>query len=48
MYLLDSFCFLNIVTPLLRHTYGTIVIRLKMNSSSFKKLDSLPAKFLGH
>ena len=32
----------------LRHTYGTITIRLKMNTFSFKKIDGLPAKFLGH
>ena len=32
----------------LRHTYGTIPIRFKMNTSSFKKIDGLPAKFLGH
>ena len=31
-----------------RHTYGTIPIRLKMNIYSFKKIDGLPAKFLGH
>ena len=33
----------------LRHTYGTISIRLKMNTfSSLKKIDGLPAKFLSH
>ena len=32
----------------LRHTYGTLSIRLKMNTYSFKKIDGLPAKFLGH
>ena len=32
----------------LRHPYGTISIRLKMNTFSFKKIDGLPAKFLGH
>ena len=32
----------------LRYSYGTISIRLKMNTFSFKKIDGLPAKFLGH
>ena len=32
----------------LRPTYGTIPIRLKMNIFCFKKIDGLPAKFLGH
>ena len=32
----------------LRPTYGTIPIRLEMNTSSFKKIYGLPAKFLGH
>ena len=29
----------------LRPTYGTIPIRLKMNTFCFKKIDGLPAKF---
>ena len=32
----------------MRHTYGTITICLKMNTSSFKNINGLPAKFLGH
>ena len=32
----------------LRHTYGTITIRFKMNTFCFKKIDGLPAKFSGH
>ena len=32
----------------LKPTYGTITIRLKMNTFCFKKIDGLPAKFLGH
>ena len=30
----------------LRHTYGTITIRLKMNTFCFKQIDALLAKFL--
>ena len=32
----------------LRPTYSTIPIHLKMNTFCFKKIDGLPAKFLGH
>ena len=32
----------------LRPTYGTIPICLKMNTFCFKKINGLPAKFLGH
>ena len=50
--LLGSFCFFKDFDATsditnLRPTYGTIPIRLEMNTFCFKKIDDLPAKFLG-
>ena len=51
--LLGSFCFFKDCDSTsgitnLRPTYGTIPICLEVNTSSFKKIDGLPVKFLGH